>query len=117
MVSQSPNKCSSGSSPTVLPTDGALLQLTTVSKLLTLQILILKIHFVFSSFFFSMFIYYSINLFKKLSKIVTQNMLCNFQCLCKYLALGRNKSYFVKSHFHSNKKFFETDINKMLIYC
>ncbi|CAG2229923.1 unnamed protein product [Mytilus edulis] len=32
MVSQSPNKCSSGSSPTVLPTDGALLQLTTVTS-------------------------------------------------------------------------------------
>ncbi|OPL21547.1 hypothetical protein AM593_06533, partial [Mytilus galloprovincialis] len=33
MVSQSPNKCSSGSSPTVLPTDGALLHLTTVNLL------------------------------------------------------------------------------------
>ena len=31
-----------------------------------------------------------------------------------YLVLGSNKSYFVKNHYDSNKKFSETDIIKLL---
>ena len=45
-------------------------------------------------------------------------MLCfikkNVQRRYNYLVLGRDKSYFVKNHFDSNKKFSETDIIKML---
>ena len=38
----------------------------------------------------------------------------NGQRRYKYLVLGRDKSYFVKDHADSNKKFSETDIIKML---
>ena len=37
----------------------------------------------------------------------------NGQRRYKYLVLGRDKSYFVKDHSYSNKKFSETDIIKM----
>jgi hypothetical protein len=38
----------------------------------------------------------------------------NGQCRYKYLALGRDRSYFVKHHSDSTKKFSETDIFNML---
>jgi hypothetical protein len=38
----------------------------------------------------------------------------NGQCRYKYLVLGRDRSYFVKHHSDSTKKFSETDIFNML---
>jgi hypothetical protein len=35
----------------------------------------------------------------------------------KYLVLGRDRSYFMKSHFVSTRKFSETDIINMLDFC
>ena len=34
----------------------------------------------------------------------------------KYLVIGRDKSYFVKHHSDSTKKFSETNIFKMLVF-
>ena len=87
----------------------------------------LGIHFVLKFFFFQTSItmsngmeyYYTSIPHSKLKDKLKELVLLYFvkqngQRRYKYLVLGRNKSYFVKDHSDSNKKFSESDIIKML---